>query len=58
MENCRNDVKSACFRHVKRSNSVIFEDIDMKFCTRVHQTKLFNIYSVFFENFENVLEIF
>ena len=26
-------------------NSVIFEDVDLKFCTHIHYTLLFNMYS-------------
>ena len=32
-----NDVKSACFLHVLCHISAIFEDIDLKFCTHIHQ---------------------
>ena len=34
----RNDVKSACFWHVLCYISAIFEDIDLKFCTHIHET--------------------
>ena len=40
----RNDVKSACFLHVLCYISAIFEDIDLKFCTHIHETLLSNIY--------------
>ena len=43
----RNDVKSACFLHVLCHISAIFEDIDLKFCTRIHQPLLSNILSGF-----------
>ena len=33
--NSRNDVKSARFCHVLCHISAIFEDIDLKFCTRI-----------------------
>ena len=39
----RNDVKSACFRHVLCHISAIFEDIDLEFCTYIHETLLSNI---------------
>ena len=39
----RNDVKSACFLHVLCYISVIFEDIDLKFCTHIHETLPSNI---------------
>ena len=39
----RNDVKSACFLHVLCYISVIFEDIDLKFCTHIHETLSSNI---------------
>ena len=52
-------------------NSVIFEDINLKFCTHIHQSLPFNMYFVFFKNFgfrrkfwkrkenvENVFKIF
>ena len=50
----RNDVKNACFWHVLcyiSALSAIFEDIDLKFCTHVHETLPSNICYVFFENF-------
>ena len=40
----RNDVKSACFLHVLCYISAIFEDIDLKFCTHIHETLPSNIY--------------
>ena len=43
----RNDVKSACFRHVLCHISVIFEDIDLKFCTHIYQLLPSNILSGF-----------
>ena len=46
----RNNVKSACFLHVFCYISAIFEDIDMKFCTHIHETVPSKICSVFFEN--------
>ena len=39
----RNDVKSACFLHVLCYISAIFEDIDLKFCTHIHETLPSNI---------------
>ena len=39
----RNDVKSACFWHVLCYISAIFEDIDLKFCTHIHETLPSNI---------------
>ena len=39
----RNDVKSACFLHVLCYISAIFEDIDLKFCTHIHETMPSNI---------------
>ena len=39
----RNDVKSACFGHVLCYISAIFEDIDLKFCTHIHETMPSNI---------------
>ena len=39
----RNDVKSACFLHVLCYISAIFEDIDLKFCTHLHETLPSNI---------------
>ena len=43
----RNDVKSACFLHVLCYISAIFEDIDLKFCTHIHETLPSNISYVF-----------
>ena len=43
----RNDVKSACFLHVLCYISAIFEDIDLKFCTHIHETFSSNICYVF-----------
>ena len=43
----RNDVKSACFLHVLCHISAIFEDIDLKFCTHIHQPLPTNILSGF-----------
>ena len=39
----RNDVKSACFLHVLCYISAIFEDIDLKYCTHIHETLPSNI---------------
>ena len=39
----RNDLKSACFLHVLCYISAIFEDIDLKFCTHIHETLPSNI---------------
>ena len=48
----RNDVKSACFFHVLCYISAIFEDIDLKFCTHIHETLSSNIGMLrFFQNF-------
>ena len=45
MEKLRNDVKSACFLHVFFCHiSVIFENIDLKFCTHIYQPLLPNIF--------------
>ena len=33
----RNDVKSACFDMFYVISQPIFEDIDLKFCTHIHQ---------------------
>ena len=43
--------KFGCFQHVLCHNSVIFEDIDLKFCTHIHQPLPSNILHAFFENF-------
>ena len=43
----RNDVKSACFWHVLCYISAIFEDIDLKFCTHIHEILPSNIFYVF-----------
>ena len=43
-------VKFGCFQHVLCHNSVIFEDIDLKFCRHVHQS-LQSTYYMIFENF-------
>ena len=52
----RNEVKSACFRHVLCHISVIFEEIDLKFCTHIHQPLPSNILNVFYFDFEgNIL---
>ena len=51
-EKSRNDVKSACFLHVFRHISAIFEDIDLKLCVHIHQPLLSNVLYVFFENFD------
>ena len=42
-----NRVKNGRFRPSKRQNSDIFQDIYLKFCTRIHLTGLFHIYSGF-----------
>ena len=34
----RNDLKSACFRHVLCYISAIFENIDLQFCTHIFET--------------------
>ena len=39
----RNDVKSACFWHLLCYISTIFKDIDLKFCTHIHETLPSNI---------------
>ena len=39
----RNDVKNAYFWHVLCYISAIFEDIDLKFCTHIHETLPSNI---------------
>ena len=43
----RNDMKSACFWHVLCYISAIFEDIDLKFCTHIHETLPSNTCYVF-----------
>ena len=43
--------KFGCFQHVLCHNSAIFEDIDLKFCTDIHQPLPSNILHAFFENF-------
>ena len=53
----QNDVKSAFFWHVVCHISAIFEDIDLKFCTHMHQPLRSNIVSVFL-NFDIDGEIF
>ena len=45
----RNDVKSVCFWHVLCYISVIFEDIDLKFCTYIYETLSSNICYGFFK---------
>ena len=44
--------KFVCFQHVLCHNSAIFEDIDLKFYTHIHETLSFNIFYGFFENFD------
>ena len=39
--------KFGCFQHVLYHNSAIFEDIDLKFCTDIHQPLPSNILHVF-----------
>ena len=46
-----NDVKSACFWHVLCYISAICEDIDLKFCTHIHETYPSNILYVFLWKF-------
>ena len=41
--------KFGCFQHVLYHNSAIFEDIDLKFCTDIHQPLPSNILHVFWE---------
>ena len=48
----RNDVKSACFLHILCYISAIFEDIDLKICTHIHETLPANIYYGFLKNFD------
>ena len=43
----RNDVKTPVFLHVLCSISAIFEDIDLKFCTNIHETLPSSICYVF-----------
>ena len=63
MVKSRNDVKNVCFRHVLCHNSAIFEHIDLKLCTHIHQPLPSNKFYVFskkkkyFEG-ENVKNIF
>ena len=44
----QNYVKSACFWHGLYHNSAIFEDIELKFCTHIHQSLRSNILYIFF----------
>ena len=46
----RNDVKNARFWHVLCYISSIFEDIDLKFCTHIHETLPSNICYGFWKN--------
>ena len=46
-EKSQNDVKSDCFWRVLCYISDIFEDIDLKFCTHIHETLPSNICYVF-----------
>ena len=53
--------KFGCFQHVLCNNSAIFEDIDLKFCTHIHQPLSSNRLYVFLKDlflrgkcFENV----
>ena len=39
--------KFGCFQHVLCDNLAIFEDIDLKFCTHIHQPLPSNILHVF-----------
>ena len=43
--------KFGCFQHVLCHNSAIFEDIDLKCCTHIHQPLPCNVLHVFFLNF-------
>ena len=43
----RNEVKSAVFGHVLCHISAIFEDVDLTFCTHIHETYPSNILYVF-----------
>ena len=52
-----NSVKNGNFRTSKHDNSVTFQDMYLIFCTHVHLTQFFHIYSVF-GNFENITIIF
>ena len=45
-------LKSACFFHVLCYISAIFEDIDLKVCTHIHETLPSNMCYGFFENFD------
>ena len=42
--------KFGCFQHVLCHNSAIFEDIDLKFCTHIHQPLPSNILHAFWKN--------
>ena len=42
-----NSVKSGLFWSFKRQNSAAFQDINLKFCTHIHQQVFFHIYSGF-----------
>ena len=56
--NRREQRKNDPFRPSKHQNSVIFQDIYLKFCTRVHLTSSFTYIPVFwkFENFPKYFE--
>ena len=43
--------KIGCFKHVLCHNSAIFEDIDLKFYTHIHQPLPSSILRAFFEKF-------
>ena len=47
----RNDVKMPVFLHVLCHISAIFEDIDLKFCTHIHETLPSNILKGFLNIF-------
>ena len=46
----RNDMKTACFLHVFCHNSAIFENIDLTFCTHIHEPLSYNMLYGFMKN--------
>ena len=55
-ENAENSVKNGSFRPSKHQNSVIFQDIYLKFCTHIHRTGFFTHIRLF--EHSKVLSIF
>ena len=50
-------MKSDCFWHVLFGISAIWEYIDVKFCTHIHQSLIADTWYVFCENFDFELKI-